>query len=148
MGLSDQRHRGRPARWRVPRHPGHHVPKSRPTFYWTSIALSSVGLVGGIFAIIEGSSHGWWSTRGDLEVVDRAVSLGGPSIVPVLAIVSVAVLAGFALWERHVTAAGRIPLSMSLFTNTEVTTGAALTAAMSLGMLGWNAPTQECRHSE
>jgi EmrB/QacA subfamily drug resistance transporter len=83
----------------------------RPTIDWTGIVLSGVGMVGAIYAIIEQ--------------------------MPVLGVVSVAVLGLFAAWERRVAASGRTPLvSMSMFANTQFTTGAALTGAMSLGMIG------------
>ncbi|MFD7503807.1 MFS transporter [Streptomyces sp. NPDC059850] len=47
--------------------------------------LSTVGMTGVVFAIISGPEHGWTSTR-----------------VLLSAFVGVAVLAGFALWERHI----------------------------------------------
>ncbi len=87
----------------------------RPTLDWAGIVLSGLGLTGAIYAIIE------WSTRP----------------LPLLALGSVVLLAAFALWERRVAAAGRTPLvSMSIFANSQFTTGAALTGAMSLGMIG------------
>ncbi len=87
----------------------------RPTLDWTGIVLSGLGLIGAIYAIIE------WSTRP----------------LPGLALISAVLLGAFALWERRVAAAGRTPLvSMSMFANSQFTTGAALTGAMSLGMIG------------
>ncbi|MEU0837882.1 MFS transporter [Streptomyces sp. NPDC005962] len=47
--------------------------------------LSTVGMTGVVFAIISGPEHGWTSPR-----------------VLLSAFVGVAVLAGFALWERHI----------------------------------------------
>ncbi|HVW31716.1 MAG TPA: MFS transporter [Acidimicrobiia bacterium] len=87
----------------------------RPTIDWTGIALSALGMIGFIYTVIEWSTHR----------------------MPLLGLGSLAVLAAFAVWERRVAAAGRTPLvSMSMFANTQFTTGTALTGAMSLGMIG------------
>jgi EmrB/QacA subfamily drug resistance transporter len=101
------------------------------------IGLSSLGLLGGVFAIIEGSTYGWWTAHGDLRILGHAAAPAGLSIVPMLVAASVVLLGAFAIWEQRLTARGGTPLvSMSLFKNSQFTAGASLTAAMSLGQVG------------
>lgn len=109
----------------------------KPSLDFVGIGLSSLGLLAGVFAIIEGSTYGWWRARGALRVLGRDLTPGGLSIVPVLVLVSLVLLAGFGLWEQRLTARGRTPLvSMQLFRNSQFTAGASLTGAMSLGQVG------------
>jgi EmrB/QacA subfamily drug resistance transporter len=111
--------------------------QAKQSIDFVGIALSSLGLLGGVFAIIEGSTYGWWAARGDLRILGHGVAPAGMSIVPVLIVVSLALLAAFVAWEKRITALGRTPLvSMTLFANSQFTAGASLTAAMSLGQVG------------
>jgi predicted MFS family arabinose efflux permease len=114
-----------------------HVPAGRRSLDWIGIGLSSLGLLTGVFAIIQGSSLGWWRARTPLDIGGHSVTAGDLSLVPVLGAVSVLLLAGFVGWERRLTRLGRSPLlSLQLFRNTQFTAGVSLTAAMSLGQIG------------
>jgi EmrB/QacA subfamily drug resistance transporter len=104
---------------------------------FAGIALSSLGLLAGVFAIIEGSAYGWWRAHGNLRVLGHSVAPGGLSVVPVLIAVSLVLLGMFVAWEQRLTSRGGTPLvSMKLFANGQFTAGASLTAAMSLGQIG------------
>ncbi len=103
---------------------------------FAGIALSSLGLLAGVFAIIEGSAYGWWRAHGNLHVLGHSVAPGGLSVVPVLIAVSLVLLGMFVAWEQRLTSRGGTPLvSMKLFANGQFTAGASLTAAMSLGQM-------------
>jgi len=111
--------------------------EERQSIDFAGIALSSLGLLAGVFAIIEGSSYGWWTAHGGFRVLGHPLAPGGLSIVPFLMVISAGLLSGFVAWERRVTARGGTPLvSMMLFANSQFTAGASLTAAMSLGQIG------------
>jgi len=111
--------------------------EERQSIDFAGIALSSLGLLAGVFAIIEGSSYGWWTAHGGFRVLGHPLAPGGLSIVPFLMVISAGLLSGFVAWERRVTARGGTPLvSMTLFANSQFTAGASLTAAMSLGQIG------------
>jgi EmrB/QacA subfamily drug resistance transporter len=111
--------------------------QARQSIDFVGIGLSSLGLLGGVFAIIEGSTYGWWKARGSLAILGHPVAPGGLSIVPVLAAASIVLLAAFVTWEQRLTARGGTPLvSMKLFSNSQFTAGASLTGAMSLGQVG------------
>jgi EmrB/QacA subfamily drug resistance transporter len=111
--------------------------EEKPSIDFVGIGLSSLGLLGGVFAIIEGSTYGWWKAHGGLRILGHAAAPFGLSIVPILVAVSLVLLGGFFLWEQRLTSRGGTPLvSLSLFGNSQFTAGASLTAAMSLGQVG------------
>lgn len=111
--------------------------EAKPSIDFLGILLSSLGLLSGVFAIIESSTYGWWTAHGGLRVLGHSVAPAGLSVVPILVTISVVLLGPFVTWEQRVTARGGTPLvSMALFANTQFTAGASLTAAMSLGQIG------------
>ncbi len=111
--------------------------QGKPSIDFVGIGLSSVGLLDGVFAIIEGSTYGLWTAHGGLRLLGHSASPFGLSIVPILASLSMVLLAGFFAWEQRLTARGETPLvSMKRFANSQFTAGASLTGAMSLGQVG------------
>lgn len=80
------------------------------------IVLSSAGLVGVIYGLIQGGQNGWTS----------------PSVLaPLLA--GVVLLAGFIAWERR---AGHPIVDLALFSNRDFTIGAALSTVANFALFG------------
>jgi MFS family permease len=110
---------------------------SRPQLDWVGSLLSAIGLLLGVFALIEGSVYGWWISIKDLSLFGLSLSPGGLSVVPFAVVLSVVFLTLFARWERRVTRLGRLPLvSMKLFSIEQFRDGVALTGIMALGQVG------------
>lgn len=108
-----------------------------PTIDWGGIFLSSFGLLSGVFAIIESATYGWWISKGTFSFMGHAVSFGQLSIVPVSIAISIVLLTAFYFWEQHVVRQHRTPLvNMRLFRNSQFTSGALLTAILSVGQIG------------
>lgn len=110
---------------------------SKPQLDWVGSLLSAAGLFLGVFALIEGSVYGWWTSIKDLSLFGLDLAPGGMSVVPFAVLLSAAFLALFVWWERRVTRQGRLPLvSFKLFSNEQFRDGVALTGIMSLGQVG------------
>lgn len=104
---------------------------------WGGVILSAVGLLCTVFAIIEGSSLGWWRSVTPLDMFGRHITAGSYSVVPVLGALGLILLGLFVAWERRMALRGQAPLlSINLFRNAQFTAGATLTATMSLGQIG------------
>ncbi|CCF85253.1 DHA2 family efflux MFS transporter permease subunit [Nitrolancea hollandica] len=84
------------------------------------VLLSSLGLFGIVFGLIEGQPHGWGQ-------------FWGPVTIPMILIASVVVLVAFAIWERF-PAEPLIPLS--LFKDRNFTLMNWASVVISFGMLG------------
>ena len=66
------------------------------------LLLSAIGLGALVFAVIEGSTLGWWRPLEDFTVLGLTWPATWPiSIIPVLFAVAAASLWVFVLWERH-----------------------------------------------
>lgn len=75
---------------------------TRPGFDMDGLLLSAIGFGSLIFAIIEGSTLGWWKPLTELRVLGMTWSADMPiSIVPVLLLVAAFTLTLFVRWERH-----------------------------------------------
>lgn len=75
---------------------------SRPGFDVDGLLLSAIGFGALVFAIIEGSTLGWWKPLKDLSLFGMTWSADMPlSIVPILLLVATVVLTLFVFWERH-----------------------------------------------
>ncbi len=111
--------------------------EENPTIDWGGILLSSIGLLSGVFAIIESATYGWWSAKGAFSLAGHNLSFGNLSVVPIAAAISAVLLTAFYFWEQRVVRRGRTPLvNMRLFKNTQFTSGALLTAILSIGQIG------------
>lgn len=111
--------------------------EENPTIDWGGIFLSAFGLLSGVFAIIESATYGWWSSKDTFSFVGHPVSFGQLSVVPISIALSVVLLTAFYFWEQHVVKQKRTPLvNMRLFRNTQFTSGALLTAILSVGQIG------------
>ncbi|WP_186628179.1 MFS transporter [Rhodococcus sp. BP22] len=75
---------------------------NRPGFDMDGLLLSAIGFGALVFAIIEGSSLGWWQPLQDSSLFGMTWSTDKPiSIVPVLLLVAAVALTLFVFWERH-----------------------------------------------
>jgi EmrB/QacA subfamily drug resistance transporter len=101
------------------------------------VLLSSLGLLAGVFAIIEGGTYGWLKALSTFNIFGQAIDFGRFSIVPGAIAASVVLLVAFYLWEQKVVNDGGTPLvSMKIFKNKQFSSGALTTALMSTGMTG------------
>src|SRR6202142_188328 len=101
------------------------VPESRsarpPGIDVVGILLSSAGLVALMYGVVEAGNDGWGSSSAVMPVVEGLV-----------------VIAGFALWERRLTAKpdGQPLIDLSLFRSRSFTWGVLLTAFGIFGLFG------------
>jgi EmrB/QacA subfamily drug resistance transporter len=93
---------------------------SRPRLDATGVLLSSLGLVGVTYGVIQAGEQGWSSIRAVVALV-----LGA------------AALAGFFAWERRLTAGNRQPLvDLDLFRSSRFTWGTILATLVSFATFG------------
>lgn len=111
--------------------------EEKPSLDVLGVILSSLGLLAGVFAIIEGGTYGWWKALSTFNLAGHALSFGNLSIVPLAIVLSAILLMTFVWWEQRVVARGDTPLvSMKIFKNKQFTSGSVTTALMSTGMTG------------
>ena len=81
------------------------------------LLLSSIGFGAVVFAMIEGSSLGWWAPKTDFTLLGWSWPASAPvSPVPVVGAIGIAALVLFVLWERHRGHNGRSAiLDLTLF---------------------------------
>ncbi|WP_051191785.1 MFS transporter [Microbacterium luticocti] len=79
--------------------------------------LSAVGFAALVFVVIEGPDLGWWAPAEDFQIFGLVWPHTAPiSLIPVLAVIAVAGIAGFVAWEWRRARAGRgVLLQLSLF---------------------------------
>ncbi len=101
------------------------------------VLLSSIGLLGIVFGIVESSTYGWWNTKAAFSFWGTQLAPFGLSVVPFSITVGFVVLAFFFMWERHIEKIGRTPLvSLELFSNRVFTSGIFTLAIVMLGQVG------------
>ncbi|HEX3532269.1 MAG TPA: MFS transporter [Thermoanaerobaculia bacterium] len=104
---------------------------------WMGVLLSALGLFAIVFGIIEASSYGWLHALKPFAVAGWQLDLGGFSIVPFAVFCGLSILAGFFFWERHVEAAGGLPIvSPRIFHNRSFVAGASVVGVMMLAQNG------------
>lgn len=67
---------------------------SKPQLDWVGSLLSATGLFLGVFALIEGSVYGWWTSIKDLSLFGVGLSPGGMSVVPFAVVLSISGIPG------------------------------------------------------
>jgi len=111
--------------------------QERPTIDWTGVILSTLGLLGVVFGIIESSTYGWWKAKSAFVLFTHSYGLRGYSVTPWTLGLGLLLLIWFLVWEGVVDRRGRTPLvSLKLFRNRQFTSGVATLAVVSLGLTG------------
>lgn len=109
----------------------------KPTIDWLGVALSSLGMTSIIFGLIESSTYGWWQAKKVFSIGGQSIQFGNLSIVPIALLLGTVLLGLFYIWEQHLVKRRITPLvNMKIFANKQFTSGALLTAVMSLGQVG------------
>lgn len=104
---------------------------------WVGVVLSSFGLLGVVFGIIESSRYGWWWAKEDFALWGRNINIFGLSIVPFSIIIGLMFLHLFFEWEQRREARGHTPLvSLKIFLNRAFTSGVITTAIVSVAQIG------------
>jgi len=111
--------------------------EEKPTLDIVGVFLSAIGLLAGVFAIIESSHIGWFIATAPLKVGSLTLQVGSLSLVPFTLAISVISLYSFYLWEKRMVESHRTPLvSMKIFSNRQFTGGAFTSAILALGQVG------------
>ncbi len=80
--------------------------RERPRLDATGALLSATGLALAVLAVVQSSTWGWVTPRQSPTIGGTAIEPFGLSVVPFLIVAGLALLAAFAHWERHLSAAG------------------------------------------
>lgn len=111
--------------------------EEKPTIDFVGILLSSLGLLSIVFAFIKASTYGWWKAAAPFTLFGQTLNFGGLSVVPIFILLGLIILACFAWWEDHVQKQCETPLvSLKLFTNSQFSLAASITAILALGQSG------------
>lgn len=104
---------------------------------WGGVFLSSIGLLSFVFGLIESSTYGWLHAKKAFIIFGQSFGLGGYSIVPFAILFGILFLTLFVFWELRQERHDNSPLvSMSLFRNSQFTSGVLTMGVMSLGQAG------------
>lgn len=111
--------------------------EEKPTMDFLGVILSSVGLLGVVFGIIESSKYGWWTAKETFIAFGQNLSFHGYSIVPLAISIGIVFLVAFLIWERRVERSGNTPLvSLALFKNTQFSSTLIVVTMMAIGQAG------------
>lgn len=102
------------------------------------VVLSSLGLLGIVFGIIESSTYGWWKAKEIFSIAGNSYSMPFDlSVTPVAIIAGIVLLMLFVWFEHRREASGRTPLvSMGIFRNWQFSSGLLTLMVMSLSLTG------------
>lgn len=101
------------------------------------VVLSTLGMLGVVFGIIESTTYGWWKAKEVFVFFGQTLTLNGYSIVPFSLALGIILLVFFGLWQNKITKSGGTPLvSLSIFKNSQFTSSVAVTAIMAIGQTG------------
>lgn len=118
----------------VPETKDPNAPKSND---WPGILLVTIGLLGVVFALVEGQRYGWVIATRDFVAGPISLPEGSISIVAISAIVGVACLIGLLVVERRRAAAGRVVIiDLTLFRIRSFGAGNVVALVVSLGEFG------------
>lgn len=112
--------------------------EEKPTLDWIGVVLSSLGLLGIVFGIIESSRYGLLIAKETFSVGSFTLSsIGDFSITIPAMILGLTLIIIFILWEINMDKKGKTPLvSINLFKNKQYRLGVITTGIMSLGQTG------------
>ncbi len=103
----------------------------------SGIATISVGLLGLVFALIEGSRYGWWTPTDTFAIGSWTWPVESLSPVVPAAAIALAGISSFAMIERRRAAAGKpVLFKLQLFRLASFRNGNVTAAILSLGELG------------
>ncbi len=109
----------------------------KPTLDWGGVVLSSLGLFGITYGIIESSTYGWWKAKELWAIGSYQFNFWNLSITPIALGLGLVLLATFFWWEKRVEEKGKSPLvSLKLFKNRQFTSGTLAVSILTLGMTG------------
>lgn len=109
----------------------------KPSLDFVGVILSSLGLLGITYGIIESSTYGWLKAKALWSIFGHEYSLWNLSITPIVMGIGFIFLVFFVLWEQRVEKNGGTPLvSMSLLKNRAFTAGTLTMSVLTLGMTG------------
>ena len=109
--------------------------KSKLDFF--GVILSSLGMLGIVFGIIESTTYGWWKAKEAFVFFGHTLTLNGYSIVPFSLVLGLTLLVLFGLWQNKISKNGGTPLvSLNIFKNGQFTSSVAVTAIMAIGQTG------------
>lgn len=118
----------------VPETKDPNAPKSND---WPGILLVTIGLLGVVFALVEGQRYGWIIATRDFTAGPISLPEGSLSIVAISAIIGVGCLVGLLIVERRRAAAGRVVIiDLSLFRIRSFGAGNVVALVVSLGEFG------------
>lgn len=93
--------------------------------------ISTIGMVGLIFGIIEGKNYGWWYAKADHPEIFNL------SIIPYCIIGGLVLLFLFILWEKHLLNKGKtVLLDLSLFKFKSFSLGNTIATIVAIGEFG------------
>ncbi len=101
------------------------------------VILSSLGMLGIVFGIIESTTYGWWKAKQAFIFFGHTLTLNGYSIVPLSLVLGIILLILFGLWQNKISKNGGTPLvSLSIFKNSQFTSAVVVTMIMAIGQSG------------
>ena len=104
---------------------------------WIGTVLSSLGLMLVVLGFLMAGRYGFWLARRPFTIGDTQINPLGLSPTPLLIALGVAVLLGFAHWQRHLEKTGRTPLlRLSLLANSRFMSGAVTDTFRQVGLTG------------
>jgi len=111
--------------------------EEKPSFDFLGVILSSLGLLGLVFGVIEASQYGWWFAKAVFSLGSHNLNFGRFSIVPFSLLIGAIFLSLFFFWQAKLERQGKTPLlSLKLFKNRQFTSGGLTTLITSLGLSG------------
>lgn len=104
---------------------------------WAGILLVTFGLLGVVFALVEGQRYGWITATRDFTLGPITLAEGSVSIVLISAVVGVLCLVSLVLIEKRRLAAGQVVIiDLSLFRVRSFGAGNLVALVVSLGEFG------------
>lgn len=108
--------------------------KTKHSYDFRGIILSSLSIFSLTFAFIEGAKYGWWKVAEPFEIFGKEFSVFGISIIPFLFLLFALLLVIFIWCEKRCI---KDPLvDISLFLKRNFSVGAASTSILSFAMMG------------